>query len=41
MVGTVSLIALAGVPFPAPATSGYGFDFNPTVDKIRVTTSTV
>ncbi len=28
------------VDLPDPATSGYGFDFNPTVDRIRVTTST-
>jgi hypothetical protein len=28
------------VDFPDPATTGYGFDFNPTVDRIRVTTGT-
>ena len=30
----------AAVDLPDPATAGYGFDFNPTVDRIRVTTST-
>lgn len=28
------------VDFPDPATSDYGFDFNPVVDAIRITTST-
>jgi hypothetical protein len=28
------------VDLPDPATAGYGFDFNPAVDRIRVTTST-
>lgn len=28
------------IDLPDPATSGYGFDFNPTADRIRVTTST-
>lgn len=28
------------IDLPDPATAGYGFDFNPTVDRIRVTTST-
>ncbi|MCA6126320.1 DUF4394 domain-containing protein [Bradyrhizobium sp. WSM 1704] len=28
------------VDFPDPATAGYGFDFNPAADRIRVTTST-
>ena len=40
-VGAASGIAFvdaAGSPvdFPDPATTGYGFDFNPTVDRIRV-----
>ena len=44
-VGTASQIAFvdAGgspVDLPDPTTAGYGFDFNPTVDRIRVTTST-
>ncbi len=30
----------ATVDLPDPATASYGFDFNPTVDRIRVTTST-
>jgi hypothetical protein len=38
--GTASLITFAGVDFPDPTTTGYGFDFNPTVDRIRVTTGT-
>ena len=29
----------ATVDLPDPATDGYGFDFNPTVDRVRVTTS--
>jgi hypothetical protein len=40
VAGTASAITFAGVDFPDPATAGYGFDFNPTVDRIRVTTST-
>jgi hypothetical protein len=43
-VGTVGQIAFvttagAAVPLPNPTTVGYGFDFNPSVDRIRVTTS--
>jgi hypothetical protein len=38
--GMASDITFAGVDFPDPATTGYGFDFNPTVDRIRVTTGT-
>lgn len=40
VAGTASAITFAGEDFPDPATAGYGFDFNPTVDRIRVTTST-
>ncbi|MES3039621.1 MAG: DUF4394 domain-containing protein [Pseudomonadota bacterium] len=45
-IGTAGSIAFVGtdgvtaVDLPDPATAGYGFDFNPTVDRIRVTTST-
>jgi hypothetical protein len=45
-VGTPSGIAFVqgdgttAVDFPDPAMAGYGFDFNPTVDRIRVVTST-
>ncbi|MFM9962616.1 MAG: DUF4394 domain-containing protein [Planctomycetaceae bacterium] len=44
VVGTASQIAFvdaggATVDLPSAA-SGYGFDFNPTVDRVRVTTST-
>lgn len=44
-VGTPGQIAFttdgtSPVDLPDPATAGYGFDFNPTVDRIRVTTST-
>lgn len=40
--GGVAFVDAAGNPvdLPDPATAGYGFDFNPTVDRIRVTTST-
>jgi hypothetical protein len=43
--GTVGQIAFVDgsanpVDLPDPAAAGYGFDFNPTVDRIRVTTST-
>ncbi len=43
IIGTASQIAAvdgAGNPidFPDPATVGYGFDINPTADRIRVTT---
>ncbi|WP_161810735.1 DUF4394 domain-containing protein [Steroidobacter agaridevorans] len=39
--GMVSFVTTAGavVDFP-PVSAGYGFDFNPTVDRIRVTTGT-
>jgi hypothetical protein len=39
--GGVSFVTTAGavVDFP-PVSAGYGFDFNPTVDRIRVTTGT-
>lgn len=45
VVGTAGSIAFsdgsgAAVNLPDPVTTGYGFDFNPTVDRIRVTTST-
>lgn len=45
VVGATSGIAFvsatgAVVDLPDPATAGYGFDFNPTVDRIRVVTST-
>jgi hypothetical protein len=46
VVGTASQIAFVEangttpVDLPDPATAGYGFDFNPTLDIIRVTTST-
>lgn len=39
VIGIASSITNASVTFPDPATVGYGFDFNPTVDRIRVTTS--
>lgn len=40
VVGTASSVTVAGVDMPDPATAGYGVDFNPKVDRIRVTTST-
>ncbi|QEL14969.1 DUF4394 domain-containing protein [Limnoglobus roseus] len=40
VTGKASAITFAGADFPDPAVAGYGFDFNPTVDRIRVTTST-
>jgi len=44
IVGTaagVAFVDAAGAPVDLPAAaSGYGFDFNPTVDRIRVTTQT-
>ena len=44
-VGTAGSVAFTtngttAVDFPDPATVGYGFDFNPTVDRIRVVTGT-
>jgi len=41
--GSVALVGSDGstaVDLPDPASARYGFDFNPTVDRIRVTTST-
>lgn len=46
VIGTASSVAFVGsdgitaVDLPDPATERYGIDFNPTVDRIRVTTST-
>jgi hypothetical protein len=40
VAGTASAITFAGVDFPDPAVAGYGMDFNPTVDRLRVVTST-
>lgn len=36
--GQITFVDAAGFPvdLPDPATTGYGFDFNPTVDRIRV-----
>lgn len=44
VLGTAGSIAFRNgdgvvIDLPDPATAGYGFDFNPTVDRIRVTTS--
>jgi Ca2+-binding RTX toxin-like protein len=41
-VGSIAFVDAAAAPvdLPDPATAGYGFDFNPTVDRVRVTTST-
>ncbi|MDZ4297734.1 MAG: DUF4394 domain-containing protein [Moraxellaceae bacterium] len=39
VIGVASGISNVDVTFPDPATVGYGFDFNPTVDRIRVTAS--
>jgi hypothetical protein len=39
VAGTASAITFAGVDFPDPTVAGYGMDFNPTVDRIRVVTS--
>ena len=41
--GGIAFVAADGVTpvdFPDPAVSGYGIDFNPTVDRLRVVTST-
>ena len=39
--GAVAFVDAAGMPVDLPAAaSGYGFDFNPTVDRVRVTTQT-
>ncbi|MBN9518679.1 DUF4394 domain-containing protein [bacterium] len=37
---TPGQISYAATDFPDPATAGYGFDFNPAADRIRVVTST-
>ena len=39
IVGTVGSVDLVAA-LPDPATTGYGIDFNPTVDRIRVVTGT-
>ena len=39
VAGTASLITFATEDFP-PATAGYGVDFNPNVDQLRVVTAT-
>jgi len=38
-IGAPGQVLFAGVDLP-PATAGYGFDFNPTVDRVRVVTNT-
>lgn len=40
--GGIAFVDAAGDPvdLPDPSVAGYGFDFNPTVDRIRATTST-
>lgn len=40
--GGIAFVDAAGEPvdLPDPTVAGYGFDFNPTVDRIRATTST-
>ena len=39
--GQIAFVALDGVtPVDLPAAGGYGFDFNPTVDRVRVVTNT-
>ena len=42
IAGSIAFVDGAANPidFPDPATTGYGFDFNPTVDRVRVTTGT-
>jgi hypothetical protein len=45
VVGLASLVAFVNalgnaVDLPDPATAGYGFNFNPVADRIRITTST-
>jgi hypothetical protein len=40
-VGQIAFVDGAGTPVDLPAAAaGYGFDFNPTVDRVRVTTGT-
>jgi hypothetical protein len=39
VAGTQSAITFAGTDLTDPATTGYGVDFNPTVDRVRVVTS--
>ncbi|HEU5133774.1 MAG TPA: DUF4394 domain-containing protein [Steroidobacteraceae bacterium] len=39
--GAIAFVDATGTPVDLPAaTGGYGFDFNPTVDRVRVTTQT-
>jgi len=40
--GQIAFVTTGGTPIdlPDPATAGYGIDFNPTVDRLRVVTST-
>ena len=39
--GPIAFVDADGVtPVPLPVSGNYGFDFNPTVDRIRVTTDT-
>jgi hypothetical protein len=40
--GSIAFVDLSSNPvdFPSPDSEGYGFDFNPTVDRIRVVTGT-
>src|SRR4029077_16274931 len=39
--GQIAYVDAAGAAVDLPAaTAGYGFDFNPTVDRVRVTTGT-
>lgn len=39
VVGAQNSISNGALDFPDPATAGYGMDFNPTVDRLRVVTS--
>jgi hypothetical protein len=40
VVGAQNSISNVALDFPDPATAGYGMDFNPTVDRLRVVAST-
>jgi hypothetical protein len=40
MIQFVDASGVATVDLPDPATAGYGIDFNPTIDRVRITTST-
>ncbi len=41
VTGQIAYVDATGMPVDLPAaTAGYGFDFNPTVDRVRVTTGT-